>query len=208
MQLYYTPYSHFARKVRLLLAALGQDVELIDAGNTADINPVRFGPNPLLAVPALIDGDQMILDSDTIAAWLVRRFDPADRFRVLTHDIDTLNARAVLNGIMAAEVELLLARRAGLDVNNSPRWDKKRAVIGNGLAWLEARASLFSGEASYLGFHLLACWEHLLRFRQLPDMPLPGLAKRVHALAELPFAAQSSSLAPTTRIPVIVQGEA
>lgn len=191
MRLYYTPGSHFARKVRLLLAALEIDAALVNAVNTARAEPERFGPNPLLAVPSLVDGDREIFDSDHIAAWLVRRFDPQDRFGVLTADPDRLNARAVLNGIMAAEVELLLASRGGLPAD-SPRWDKKRQVIRNGLWWLEARAGLFDGEADFLAFHLLACWDHLVCFGYFPDIVVPALAERVRALAALPFAAESA----------------
>ena len=36
MKLYYTPRSHFARKVRILAAALKLDFELIDVGNVAE----------------------------------------------------------------------------------------------------------------------------------------------------------------------------
>ena len=56
LQLIHTPRSHFARKVRLLLAALDVDVELIDAVNAAEADPARFGRKPLLKVPTLIEG--------------------------------------------------------------------------------------------------------------------------------------------------------
>ncbi|RZU47932.1 glutathione S-transferase [Fluviicoccus keumensis] len=191
MKLYYTTGSHFARKVRLLLAALETDVELVDAVSTARTEPERFGGNPLLTVPVLVDGQQTVLDSDRIAAWLVQRFDPGDRFRVLTADPDRLNARMVLNGVMAAEVELLLAARSGLSMD-SRRWEKKRRVIRHGLLWLETRSDLFAGEPDYLDFHLLACWDHLRTYGHFPDLELPLLSARAARLAALPWAAASA----------------
>lgn len=44
LRLICTPRSHFSRKVRLLLDALGEPVELLDAGNVADDDARAFGP--------------------------------------------------------------------------------------------------------------------------------------------------------------------
>ena len=75
MQLIYTPRSHFSRKVRILLAALGLEAELIDAGNVAEAEPAAFGANPLMKVPTLVDEGRAVFDSDHIAAYLVHRHD-------------------------------------------------------------------------------------------------------------------------------------
>jgi glutathione S-transferase len=174
MQLYYTPRSHFSRKVRILAAALGLDLELVDAGNVADADPAAFGPNPLMRVPTLLDGDTVVFESDHIAAHLVRRHDPADRFAVLSTDPQVLNARAVLNGLMATEVELLLAARTGVDTRTLPRFDKMRASIAAALDWLEASAGLFAGRPTYLGFHLVCAWDHLAFYGGIP-LDQPGL---------------------------------
>lgn len=189
MQLIYTPRSHFSRKVRILLAALGLEAELVDAGNVAGSDPVAFGPNPLLKVPTLIDAECMVFDSDHIAAYLVRTHDPADRFRVLTADVDVLNTRAVLNGIMALEVELILAARTGLDTDH-PRFAKMRASIEHGLAWLEVGGGVFDGAPSYLGFHLTALWDHLALYG-LVDLDYPRLREHVDGYSALPFVVAS-----------------
>lgn len=189
MQLIYTPRSHFSRKVRILLAALGLEVELVDAGNVAGSDPAGFGPNPLLKVPTLIDMGRVVFDSDHIAAYLVRTRDPADRYRVLTTDVAVGNARAVLNGIMALEVELILAARTGLDTNH-PRFAKMRASIERGLGWLEANSSVFDGDFCYLGFHLTALWDHLALYG-LVDLEYPRLRGRVADYSALPFVAAS-----------------
>lgn len=192
LKLIHTPRSHFARKVRLLCAALGIELELVDAVNAADADPARFAPNPLMKVPTLFDGDAVVFESDHIAMHLVRTRDPADRYRVLTADIDALNARAVLNGVMSLEVELILGARSGLDTAQ-PRFAKMRSAIAHGLGWLEAHARVFDGEATYLGFHLLAMRDHLALYDLVP-LDVPSLSARADALAALPFAAASKPL--------------
>lgn len=190
MKLIHTPRSHFSRKVRILLDALGIRVELLDAGNVAASEPAAFGPNPLMKVPTLIDGGQVVFDSDHIAAHIVRVRDPSDRFRVLTQATDVLNARAVLNGIMATEVELILAARTGIDVAAHARFAKMHEAIARGLAWLEANAGVFADEPDYLGFHLTAMWQHLELYRLVP-LDYPRLHHKVETYSALPFVAAS-----------------
>lgn len=186
MKLFYTPRSHFSRKVRILLAAWGVDVELCDVGNVAEIAPEAFGPSPLMKVPALVDGDVTVLDSDNIARYLTRRFDPQDTFGVLTEDIDATNARAVMNGVMAADVEIVLARRTGIDTHGLPRFEKLLGSIRAGLAWLDARAALFAGPPAYAGLHLVCAWDHLALF-ELVDLRYPALQSHVTRLSSLPY---------------------
>ena len=187
MQLYYTPHSHFSRKVRILLEGLGVPVELVNSVDTANLDPARFGHSPLMRVPVLRDGDIWVFDSDVIAAHLVRTLDPSDRFAVLRHDIPGLNARSVMNGVMTAEVELLLAARTGLETNGHRRFDKARQVIAAGLEWLEQHEGLFAGEPDYLCFHLVSMWEHLHRFGYFPPLALPQLTRHAERVGELPI---------------------
>lgn len=192
MRLLCTPRSHFSRKVRLLAAGLAVPLELVDAGNVADGVPAAFGPNPLMKVPTLITGDgRAIFDSDHIAAWLVRRHDPGDRFDVLTDDVDLLNARAVMNGIMAAEVELILAARTGIDVDAHARFSKMRASMLAGLDWLEARHDVFPRDATYATLHLLALLDHLVFYGLVP-LAHPRLAALVARLGAQPEFAASA----------------
>lgn len=201
MQLFYTPLSHFSRKVRILAALLGLDIELVDVGNAADTDLSRFGGNPLLRVPVLKDGARVLMESDAIAAYLVRRFDPVDQFDVLSEDTERLNARAVLNGIMSAEVELILSARTGLDVTAHRRFEKHRQVIVSGLHWLEREASLFDGEPDYLSFHLVCMWEHLLRFRNMPAGNFPKLLLRAEQMSALPLVACTWQLPDGSGLP-------
>lgn len=190
MKLYYTPRSHFSRKVRILLDAINVQVDLIDVGNVANALSEAFGPNPLMKVPTLIDGDQIIFESDHIAQYIVRKYDPHDRFRVLTHDVYDLNARAVMNGIMATEVELILAARTGIDTQIHLRYNKMRKLISDGLAWLDARAIPFPGQPSYLTFHLVSMWDHLKLYDSVP-LNYPKLNSCVTHFSSLSYVAAS-----------------
>ena len=170
MLIYGTPRSHFTRKVRLILDHLGCDYEMIDIGNAADADPAAFGDSPLMSVPVLRDGDATVFDSDHIAAHIARTRDPDDQFEILTDDAATLNARAVLNGAMAAEVRLVLGERTGLKTAGAPYFEKARAVIANAATWLEARADLLNAERPrYLDFHFISFWDHA-RFYRLVDV--------------------------------------
>jgi glutathione S-transferase len=190
VRLYYTPRSHFSRKVRILLDAWDVAVEQVNVGNVADAQPEQFGAHPLMRVPALLDGEQWVFESDHIAAYLMRRFDPADRFAVGSTDVDTLNARAVMNGIMAAEVELILAERTGIDVRAHARFDKLRQSITQGLGWLSDHAALFGKSPSYAGFHLVCLWDHL-RLYGVVELDHPPLEQAVRALDRLPYVNRS-----------------
>lgn len=189
MQLHYTPRSHFSRKVRILLSGLGLEVTLVDVGNAAACGAEAFGGNPLMMVPLLRDGAQVVMDSDPIAEYLVQRHDPADRYRVLDRDPGRINLRTVMNEIMSAEAELILAARTGMDTSVHLRFDKKRRVITQGLDWLEQRADEIPATPDYLGFHLVCLWDHLVMSGLHPGTSLPRLAARVTLISQMPVVA-------------------
>lgn len=187
--MFYTPRSHFSRKVRLVLDGLGVDCDLLDVGNVAESE--IFGSNPLMKVPALVDGELTIFDSDHIAQYVVGKFDPEDRFDVMTPDVHFLNARAVLNGAMSAEVEWIMAERTGIATAGLPRFQKIRTSIEQALAWLEERAELFPAEPSYLGFHLVSLIDHLVLYDMLP-VNHPRLQAVAARLSEVDWIAASA----------------
>lgn len=191
MQLFYTPRSHFSRKVRILLHALELECELIDAGNVGDSVKSQYGPNPLMKVPTLVAADAVVFDSDHIARYLVTAHDPDDRYDVLTENVSTLNARSVMNGIMSCEVDIILAQRAGMQVESLARFQKLHAVMVSGMDWLEQHAAVFNGPLTYLDFHLVSMWDHLVLYDTIP-MHCELLQKRVNTIAESPHVAATA----------------
>lgn len=186
MKLYYTPRSHFSRKVRILLNAYGLDTHYVDVGNVAQHK--GFADNPLMKVPVLVDGQTSIFDSDHIAQHITQHHAPDDPYDVCTSSVASLNARAVLNGIMAAEVELILAQRTGIPIDEYVRFEKQKAAIVGGLNWLEAQT--WSEAPTYVGFHLVCAWDHLVLY-DLVELNYPRLRDAVETLSGLLFVTKS-----------------
>ena len=177
-----TPLSHFTRKIRVLALELGITVEMRWSPGVLAPPGEAYGDNPLLRVPALIDGDGTVIDSDHIARYLVARFDPADRFGVRSERVEDGNRLAVIGGIMADEVTLLLAQRAGGDVSTG-YFVKRRDAIARGLAWLDANGR--DGELDYRDIALVCMWQHLAHYRLVP-LEAPQIAARVARFADRP----------------------
>lgn len=169
MKLYASLLSHFSRKIRILLDLYGINYEVIDVGNVAEGTSEKFGGNPLLRVPVLVDQSHWIIDSDHIAEYLVRKLDPADRYQVLSQEVSDLNIRAVLNGIMSEEVTVIIARRTQVPTDQYTFFKDALEVIQDGLTWLEGQAGKFSPKnPGYKEFHLICAWEHLAYYDLIP----------------------------------------
>ncbi|MCB1045499.1 MAG: glutathione S-transferase family protein [Acidobacteria bacterium] len=189
MKLVYTPRSHFSRKVRILLDAWRVHVDVEDAGDVSAMT--THGQHPLMRVPTLIDGETAVFESDHIARYLTKRHDPTDRFGVLCEAVDQVNATAVMNGVMAAEVELILAKRTGIPIEQYVRFDKHLKTIQQGLAWLEHNSQIFPATPCYRGFHLVCLWDHLA-FYDTISLEYPKLLAIVSNLSQLPYVAKSA----------------
>ena len=197
MKLLATPKSHFSRKIRLLLDHLKLPYELVDVGDVSSPDSSLFDGNPAMGVPVLEDGDIWMVESDHIASYLVRTYDPHDRFDVLTDSVELLNLRAVMNNIMANEVKLILAERGGLDPGPHAYFQKALKSIELGLSWLEARSSLLKSEnPGYAEFHFICLWEHLELY-QLTELNYPKLRETAVQLAQLPTVRKSTPLGLT-----------
>lgn len=169
MKLYCTPLSHFSRKIRILLDLYNIDYEMIDIGNVVSSDIDNFAHNPLMKVPTLEYEGQLIFDSDNIAAFIVRKFDPSDRFNFFTNDLRILNARAVMNGVMNEEVKIILAKRTGVPTEQYDFFTKAHKSIAQGLDWLEINHTIFStSHLSYAEIHLVCLIEHLQHYKMLP----------------------------------------
>ena len=176
-----TPLSHFARKVRIVLHELAIDFDFERVPNLLEFDLSRHGQNPLMRVPTLIDGDLWLIESDHIVRHIVATRAPHDPLHALTPGVAALNQLAVLNGIMANEVTILLAARGGLvDVMAHAYFKKLAQAIAAGLAWLDRELDPDREGFDYIDVVTVCMWEHLLHYNDLPGLDgYPRIAARV-----------------------------
>ena len=119
MKLLDSPFSPFARKVRMVLEHKGLAFDTIDALLKSN-HDVLHAANSRLEVPALIDGDITVINSADIVAYLEHRYpqqpvypeEPAERVtaRAWERTADTLIDAALINVLLLSneDSELLV----------------------------------------------------------------------------------------------------
>lgn len=167
LKLHGTPFSHFTRKVRILLRELGVQHEMIWLQSLLSTSPEAFGPNPLMRIPTLVDGDRMVIDSDHIARYLVGRYDASDWFGVKSDEPAAMNFLAVANGIGSNAVSIILAKRGGLDIEGAVYFEKLKRAIDEGLMWLEREVKL-DAPMTWGDIALICTVQHLAHFKLVP----------------------------------------
>jgi glutathione S-transferase len=104
LKLYSYPISGNAYKVRLLLALLGLEYELVNvdlkAGDTQTPEFLRL--NPRGQVPVLVDGDVVVWDSLAILVYLARQYDKGEWLPT-----DIMGETQVMQWLAVSENELL-----------------------------------------------------------------------------------------------------
>lgn len=193
-RLHGTPLSHFTRKLRILLAELGVPYEFVRMPGVLAPGAAAYAGNPLMRVPTLVHGPHTLIESDHIARYLVRVYDPADRLGVRSEQVDDLNRLAVANGVMNNEVVLILARRGGFaDLDGVAYFRKLMAAIDQGLAWLEARTDPDRAGFDYGDIVTVCLWQHLVH-----DASTPGLDRYPRVAARVDRLSGRASVASTT----------
>jgi glutathione S-transferase len=191
-QLHGTPLSHFTRKIRVLLDELGVEYDFVRPPGVLLRETAAYGGNPLMRVPTLVDGEDHIFESDHIARHVVTRLDPGDRFGVTTTEVEAMNRLAAMNGVMANEVTLILAKRAGGVDLAAPYFAKLVTAIETALAWLDARIDPDAPGFDYRDIVLVCMWQHLEHYGLVPLTPYGRLAARVRRFADRPSVAAST----------------
>ncbi|MEB4591350.1 glutathione S-transferase family protein [Candidatus Thiothrix sp. Deng01] len=138
LKLYSAPLSGNAYKIRLLLAMLGLDYELINvdlrAGENLTAEFLRL--NPRGQVPVLVDGDTVIWDSLAILVYLARRYGDGEWLPT-----DIPGETQVMQWLAVSENELLygLARARAVVLLKRPfNLEQCQAEGKAGLAVMEA----------------------------------------------------------------------
>ncbi len=196
-ELYGTPLSHFTRKIRILAAEIGVELDFLRIGGVLATSAATFGDNPLMRVPTLVHGGEMLIESDHIARFLVERYDPEDRLGVTSGKVADLNRLAVANGIMDNEVSLILAKRGGLaDIDGVAYFRKLKVAIESGLAWLDLRTVPDEGPFDYRDVTVVSMWQHLAHYALVPSLDAyPRLAARVARFSDRPSVAATTPAA-------------
>jgi glutathione S-transferase len=194
LKLYGTPLSHFTRKVRIVLAELGVEFEFVRLSSILTASGSSYGDNPLLRVPALVDGGATIIESDHIARYIVAKYDPTDRFAVRSERVEDLNHLAVVNGIMDNEVVLILAKRSGLaDLDSVAYFRKLATAIDGGLAWLDGRTDPDDPTFDYGDIVMICMWQHVMHYKMVQGLDAYlRIAARVARFTERPSVASTS----------------
>jgi glutathione S-transferase len=193
-QLHGTPLSHFTRKIRILLAELEVPFDFVRPTSILGTETATYGDNPLMRVPTLVHDGATVIESDHIARYLVGRYDPEDRFGVRRDDVRDLNRLAVLNGIMANEVVVILAKRGGLaDVNGVAYFRKLLVAIDTALAWLDGEIDPDRERFDYVDMATIAMWEHAVHYQLAQGLErYPRIAARVARFAARPSVATTT----------------
>lgn len=189
-----TPLSHFTRKVRIVLHELEIPFDFQRVPDLLAADAARYGHNPLMRVPTLLDGDQWIIESDHIVRHIVTTRAPHDPLRVLSPTVADLNRLAVVNGIMAHEVTIILAARGGLgDVMAHTYFQKLARAMTEGLAWLDRELDPAREAFDYVDVATICMWQHLVHYALLPGLDgYPRLAARVARFAARPSVARTT----------------
>lgn len=164
MRLRYSPFSPFARKVRLAAAALGLPLEL-ELADTMDATDTLRQQNPLGKIPILLrDTGPALFDSPVILTYLDHvaggnRLIPAEteaRFAAL-------RLEALADGIMDAAILQVYERRYRPEEKVVSSWlDMQAGKITRAMAELEANPP---GQSLSVGTITLACALGYLDFR-------------------------------------------
>lgn len=165
MKLYMTPLSHFSRKIRVIAGVFGLQMEYVDVGPVAAIGLEKFANNPLMGVPVLTAENLWLVDSENIAAYLLKKYDPHNTLKYFSNNLADLNARAIMNGTMANDVKIVQGTRSHIPVYEYPYFQKAKESILCSLEWLNSKAdSLFSDEITYNTVLLTCTIDHLKYF--------------------------------------------
>lgn len=165
-QLYFSPNSPYARKVRIVLAEKGLDFEAKPMDTNAP--PEGFSRlNPNLRVPVLVDGARALFESNIILDYLLRtyRTPPAATEPPLApaltrpdHHWDDVATLVTIETMLDTGLNLFQLTRDGVKPDQAPYLKKEQARAQTCLDWLEVRAEpegFVPGQFSILDLNLV-----------------------------------------------------
>lgn len=134
MKLYGTVTSPFVRRVRVVAAELGCEVERIDTATEEGQAKLRE-VTPIRKVPVAVVDGRMLFDSRVIIDWLLT----TRGYGALTPPKDRWREANLLNAIDAAAdsvIQLFYLRRDGVPVDGTPFAQRQLERTASIFAWL------------------------------------------------------------------------
>jgi hypothetical protein len=104
---------------------------------------------------------------------LTEQFDEQDCFGILSMDVKQQNVLSMIHAAMAAEVEIILSQRSGIEgIKEYPYFQRHFQVIRHCLTWLNAngRSCWTSQEMSFLDIALVCMWDHLNHYQTISNL--------------------------------------
>lgn len=170
MQLYGSTSSPYVRRLRLLLTNYEHEFISLNIFESAD-RARLIAINPARKVPMLLDGEQVIFDSNVIYRYL------AQKYLLSPLSWPQENQLTLINAVNESLVELLLCKRSGFDVTSDKLFfnlqhERVQAV----LAVLDHQVQQGDfADWDYLAISLY-CLIDWICFRELVDLsPFPAL---------------------------------
>jgi glutathione S-transferase len=149
-QLYFSPNSPYARKVRIVLAekGLAYEAKLLDPHEAIDALG-RLNPN--LRVPVLADGDRTLFESNVIVDYLLRTYPatpqspikPTLASAVTREDRhwDDLQVLVAIETLLDTGINLFQLSKDGLKPDQAPYLKKELMRTQTCLDWLESHCT-------------------------------------------------------------------
>ena len=150
MILYGHDTSPYVRRVRVLLAEKGLPFDRDDASWTNPSAAV-LRLNPMLRVPALVDGEQTLLDSKLIATYLCERYPqappppPAGHLPLQPtqwhpeHRWDDENTLLTTDAALDSAINVFLLELDGIPAAQAPYLGRQQQRIRGCLTWLDSK---------------------------------------------------------------------
>ena len=209
MKLFGHDTSPYVRRVRILLAELGLPFER-DTHGWVDPSDEMMQRNPLMKVPVLLDqerGDQVIIDSKLIAAYLYERSPapppapPAGHPPLQAslwregHRYDDENVVLAIDGATDSAINVFLLGREGVLPAAVPYLRRQEERVARCMTWLEGlyqgRATLGDGAISFADITLV-CALDWMTFRGRYDVSRhPSLCRMLEQHAARPSLAST-----------------
>lgn len=163
MILYGSTTSPYVRRIRLMLQGVDyefQRTQVFQEEYREDFAKI----NPIMKVPALIDGDTTLFDSNVIAEYL------QDKLGQPFLSIEQKNILATINGVLDSLVQVMILSREQITAEQAPTYvglQRNRAQ----LCFVYLEGLLETGEFAYWDYLSISLYTTLdwIAFRQMSD---------------------------------------